>query len=31
MRKPIGYVLLVLSCLAWALVAALPFFHVSLG
>lgn len=31
MRKRTGYVLLIVSCLAWGAIAALPFFSISVG
>jgi hypothetical protein len=30
-KKTIGYVLLVVSCLAWAAIISLPFFGISVG
>ena len=31
MRKASGYFLLALSCLIWGMIAALPFFEISVG
>lgn len=31
MKKTIGYVLLVLSCVAWGAITTLPFFPISVG
>jgi hypothetical protein len=31
MRKLLGYVLLVLSCVAWGAIPTLPFFDISVG
>jgi hypothetical protein len=31
MRKLLGYVLLVLSCVAWGVIPTLPFFDISVG
>jgi len=31
MRKILGYILLVLSCVAWGAITTLPFFPISVG
>jgi hypothetical protein len=31
MRKLLGYVLLVLSCVAWGVIPKLPFFDITVG
>ncbi len=31
MRKACGYALLALSCIAWGVIFALPFFEISVG